>query len=154
MKSIAKLYWVFIWLGKIIQPFLLLALRLYFGWQFFELGLAKLTNPQQAIELFTANGVPSPFFTVHLVAWVEILGGIFLFLGLLARVAAIPLVIDMFAALFTVHHEGTWAFFSKPSEFLAQPPVSFLIAALVILAFGPGLFSFDALFKRALLEEK
>lgn len=154
MKALAKAYMVFIWLGKIIQPFLLLALRLFFGWQFFEGGLSKLGNMNQLVELFTAQGIPHALYAAHAVAWIETLGGIFLFLGLLTRVVAIPLSIILIGALATVHLKASQAILSDPAGFLSQTPVPFLIATLVLLAFGPGLFSFDALFKRALTGEE
>lgn len=153
MKGFAKAYTLFIWLGKIIQPFFLLALRLFFGWQFFVTGLGKLSNIQSVIDLFTTNGIPHAALAAHAVAWIELLGGIFLFLGLLTRVVSIPLIVILVTALATVHLKASESILSNPTEFLQQAPVPFLLAALTLLCFGPGLFSFDALFKRALLED-
>lgn len=154
MRTLAKGYNIFIWIGKILQPFLLLALRLLFGWQFFQHGIDKITNITPVIELFTNNGIANPALMAHLVSWVETIGGILLFLGLLTRAVAIPLAAVMLGALSTVHLKASEGLLSDPSTFLSQAPVPYLIAALVLLAFGPGLFSLDALFKRSLTDEK
>lgn len=154
MVHLAKAYQIFIWIGKIIQPFLLLALRLFWGWQFFQAGLGKLGNIGEVVEFFTKLGFSHASLLAHLTAWVELIGGICLFLGLFARAAAIPLAIVMITALSTAHIKALQSIFVDPTTFNSQAPVTFLIVSLVILAFGPGLFSLDALFKRSLLGEQ
>jgi putative oxidoreductase len=40
--------------------------------------------------------------------------------------------------------------FSDPDKFVQAAPFPFLLTALIVLAFGPGLFSVDALLKRVI----
>jgi putative oxidoreductase len=51
----------------------------------------------------------------------------------------------MFVAYWTADHEALASIFSDPGKFYAADPFTFLFAALLILVFGPGLFSLDAL---------
>jgi len=39
-------------------------------------------------------------------------------------------------------------FFSNSDKFVKADPFPYLLTALIVLAFGPGLFSIDALLKR------
>ena len=66
------------WLGRFIQPFLLLVLRLFFGWQFFQTGMGKFEHIDQVIEYFATLGIPYPYFSAYLTAAVETIGGILL----------------------------------------------------------------------------
>jgi uncharacterized membrane protein YphA (DoxX/SURF4 family) len=50
---------------------------------------------------FAKIGIPSPEFTGPFVAGVEIVCGFMILVGLLTRLAAIPLVIDMLVAITT-----------------------------------------------------
>ena len=87
------------WLGRFIQPFLLLVLRLFFGWQFFQTGMGKFEHIDQVIEYFATLGIPYPYFSAYLTAAVETIGGILLFVGLFTRIAALPLTIILLTAL-------------------------------------------------------
>ncbi len=154
MKVLASIYQIFIVVGKWLQPFLLLALRLFWGWQFFQAGFGKLQNMDHVIEFFNSLQIPAPTFFAYLVAWVETIGGIFLFFGFLSRLAAVPLIITMVTALSTAHVSASEAILIDPSEFINQMPVTFLIVAFVVFCFGPGLFSLDALFKRSICKKE
>ena len=55
-----------------------------------------------------------------------------------------------------VHREAALDFeavsniFSDPDKFVKADPFPFLLTALIVLVFGPGLFSIDALLKQIL----
>jgi putative oxidoreductase len=68
--------------------------------------------------------------------------------GLLSRPVSLLLTCSMFVAYWTADREALLAVFSDPGKFYAADPFTFLFAALLILAFGPGLFSLDALIAR------
>lgn len=129
------------------SPFLL-AVRLYWGWQFFQTGWGKLQDISKPIEFFTQLGIPFPTFNAYFVSCTECLGGILLFLGLASRLISVPLVIDMSVAYITADREALKSIFSDPSKFYAADPYTFWFAALIILIFGPGKISIDYLIAR------
>jgi hypothetical protein len=54
----------------------------------------------------------------------------------------------MIVAYVTADYEALTSIFSDPDKFVAAAPFPFLLSALVVLAFGAGAFSLDALIKR------
>lgn len=132
---------------KLSSPFLL-AIRLYWGWQFIQTGLGKLRHQQRIVEFFTSLNIPFPAFNAHFVSGLEFFGGILLILGLLSRPISLLLTCSMFVAYWTADHEALVSIFSDPGKFYGADPFTFFFAALLILVFGPGLFSLDALIAR------
>jgi putative oxidoreductase len=127
---------------------LLLVLRLFIGWQLYVTGRGKLEHIDRIVDFFTHLGIPAPALNAHFVAWLETVGGVLLFVGLLARLIAVPLSITMLVALMTADHDAVTKIFSEPDGFLAAAPVPFLVVSLIVLAFGPGCFSLDWLIRR------
>ena len=72
-------------------------------------------------------------------------GGVLLALGLFARPASIPLIFTMLVAYWTADREALMAITSDPDKFLSAAPFLFLLASVIVLAFGPGKLSLDAL---------
>lgn len=140
-------YKIIIALGNFLQPFFLLAIRLYWGWQFFEAGLGKFPKIDEIASYFGTLNIPFPLFNAYLAASTEMLGGLLLMVGFGARLAAIPLIITMLVALFTAHHDATLKIFEDSTLFLKQGPITFLLTAITIFVFGPGMFSLDGLLK-------
>ena len=126
-----------------LQSPLLLAVRLYWGWQFFQTGLGKLTNIPKVIDFFTSLGIPFPTVNAYFVGSLECVGGALLFLGLGSRIITLPLTFNMLVAYITADREALFSFFSDPGKFYAADPYTFLFAALLILIFGPGKISLD-----------
>jgi putative oxidoreductase len=58
---------------------------------------------------------------------------------------AVPLIFCMFVAYGTAEKEALMAITSDPDKFTSAAPFLFLLAALIVLAFGPGKLSLDAL---------
>jgi putative oxidoreductase len=131
------------------SPFLL-AVRLYWGWQFWQTGWGKLTNIPHVVKFFTSLNIPFPTFNAYFVSGLEFVGGILLFVGLGSRLIALPLAFDMFMAYFTADREALTSIFSDPGKFYNADPYTFLFAALLILICGPGKISLDALIERYL----
>jgi putative oxidoreductase len=129
------------------SPFLL-AVRFYWGWQLTESGWGKLHNLPKVSEFFTSLNLPMPAQTAVFISCVEFFGGILLILGLLARLNALVLTVNMLMAYLTADREALLSFFSDPDKFAAAAPYVFLIAAVIILVFGPGLLSLDTLLLR------
>jgi len=56
----------------------------------------------------------------------------------------------MLVAYFTADREALSSIFSDPDKFLGADPFLFLLTAIIVLAFGPGVFSLDWLIARKL----
>jgi putative oxidoreductase len=128
-----------------LQPVLLLALRLYFGYGFMKAGLGKLQDVPTTAGFFAGWGVPLPTLSVYLAGTTECVGGLLLLLGAASRVVTIPLVVTMLVAYATAHADVAHALWSNPNLFVKAPPFLYLLTALLVLCFGPGLISIDGL---------
>lgn len=128
-----------------LQPLLLLVFRLYWGLSFVQTGWGKLTHLARTTAYFADLGLPLPQVNAIAAGSTECLGGLLLALGLFARPAAVPLIFTMIVAYATADREAWHAVFSDPDKFTSAAPFLFLLAALVVLAFGPGKLSLDAL---------
>ena len=127
---------------------LLLALRLYFGWVFCTTGWGKLQNLDRTTEFFRGLSIPAPHANAVLAACTECFGGALFLAGLGSRFVAAALSFTMVVAMLTAHRDAIVHFFDDPSQLAEQTAFPFLVAALTVLAFGPGAISLDALLQR------
>jgi len=148
LSSIRTLYSWAVRVSSLLQSPFLLFVRLYWGWQLSTNGWAKLHNLARVTDYFNSLGVPHPGFTAPFVASTELVCGILLAVGLFSRFAGLVLTIDMANAYVFGDREALLSFFSDPDKFTAAAPYTILFAALLILIFGPGLFSLDTLLLR------
>src|SRR5215470_11518667 len=98
MKTIDRLYGWFLAACNALQPVVLLAIRLYWGWQFWQDGTGKLGNIPKVAEYFASIGVPMPEANAYFIGSLEAVGGVLLVLGLGSRLIALPLTINMIMA--------------------------------------------------------
>ncbi len=131
-----------------LQDFVLLGLRLYWGWQFFMTGKGKLMNLEGTTTFFAELGLPLPQMQAVLAGSTECLGGLLLLIGLASRLTAVPLIFTMIVAYLTAHRDVVTGIWADSDAFVTAPPFLFLLAAVLILVFGPGKFSVDALLRR------
>ncbi len=127
-----------------LQSPLLLAVRLYWGWQLAQSGWGKLHNLDNVAQYFASLNMPMPAKMAFFIACVEFFGGIFLALGLLSRLTALVLTVNMIMAYVIADREAFFSFFSDPDKFSAAAPFVFLVASLIVLIFGPGKISLDS----------
>lgn len=125
------------------QSPLLLAIRLFWGWQFAVTGWGKLHNLDRVTEFFTSLNLPAPHFTAVCIALLEFAGGILFALGLGSRFISLLLFVNMTVAYWTADRDALLGFFSAPDKFYGADPFTFWFAALLILIFGPGSFAVD-----------
>lgn len=138
---------------KLRNP-LLLVLRLTFGWQLFQTGKGKLENIDRFVGFLAHLHIPMPEANARFVASLECVGGLLLLLGLAARLIAIPLSINFIVAYLTADRDAVVNFFKDMDAFTSAAPFLFLLVSLIVLAFGPGLFSLDEIIRRAFLRPR
>ena len=133
-----------------LQSPLLLAVRLYWGWQFFQTGKGKLMNLDQTAEFFQTLSIPLPKLNAAMAGATECFGGLFLLMGLGSRLVSLPLMFTMIVAYLTADLEAVKNIFRDPDTFVEAAPFLFLFASLLIFVFGPGAFSLDHLIRKRL----
>jgi putative oxidoreductase len=143
-----KLYrlWVAI-VSKLQSPFLLI-IRLYWGWQFFLTGKGKLMHLDKTAGFFASINIPMPKVNAVLAGSTECFGGLLLLLGLGSRIATVPLIFTMIIAYVTADSDKIKGIFSNPDAFVTAAPFLFMLTAIIVLVFGPGIFSLDAIIAR------
>ena len=148
IETARRLYlWLISAASSLQSPFLL-AVRLYWGWQFIQTGIGHLTHLDKVTSYFTELGVPAPALSAPMISTLELVGGILLVLGLASRLIAFLLTCNMIVAFITGDREALLSIFSDPDKFYAAAPYTFLFASLLILIFGPGKFCLDTLLAR------
>jgi putative oxidoreductase len=147
--SLASAYQILIKFGELLQPLILLAFRVYWGWQLYETGKGKLTNHSNVVEFFTSLGIPAPDLNAWFVGGLECFGGLLLLIGLLSRPIAFMMAINMTVAYLAVEEDRIkfLNIFSDPEPFIMADPFFFLLMSLLVLAFGPGRISVDSVLK-------
>jgi putative oxidoreductase len=134
-SQILRMYDGFVKVVSALQSPFLLLVRVYWGWQLSQNGWAKLHNLSHVTATFVSS--------------FEFVCGILLALGLLSRIAALGLVIDMFTAYWTADHVALLSFVSDPDKFQNAASFIYLFVGLLILIFGAGKISLDHLLNRA-----
>src|SRR3989441_11941700 len=87
----------------------LLLARLAAGCIFLSEGIQKFLFPAElGVGRFVKIGIPAPQLLAPFVGVVEIVCGALLIVGLITRLAAIPLVIDMIVAITTTKIPMLW----------------------------------------------
>jgi len=127
---------------------LLLAIRLYWGFQFAQDGWRKLHNLDRVTSYFASLNLPSPHLTALSVATIEFGGGILLGIGLATRVTSLVLFVNMTVAFWVAEKAAFLAVLSDPDKFQAADAYNYWFAALLILILGPGLIAVDTLIDR------
>lgn len=131
--------------ASFFQSPLLLVIRLYWGISFAQTGWGKLMNLDRTAGFFASLAIPLPKLNAIMAGSTECFGGALLALGLFARPASVPLIGTMLVAYWTADREALRAITSEPDKFLTAAPFLFLLASLIVLVFGPGKLSLDAL---------
>src|ERR1700738_938024 len=147
-NAVWRAYELLVTVANLLQSPLLLALRLYFFWQLFQTGQGKLSNITKFIHFFRDLHIPAPTVNAYFVSSLECFGGLLLMVGLASRPLALMVATSMCVAYLTTEQEALMTFFSNSDKFVKADPFPYLLTALIVLAFGPGLFSIDALLNR------
>ncbi len=130
-------------LDRLRDP-LLLVIRLLFGYELATNGWGKLHNLDNVAKFFATRQIPMPELTARFVGGLELVSGVLLFIGLASRLISIPLAVNMFVAIVS----GDKKDWGSIDGFTGDAAFPYLMVALIVLAFGPGLFSLDALLRK------
>jgi len=149
-SRISSLHSSFVTILNYGQSPLLLAIRLYWGWQFTQSGWGKLHHLDRVTDFFTTLNLPQPHLTAVLVSLLELVGGILLALGIGTRLISLVLFVNMTVAYWTAEMDAFVKILSDPDKFTGAAAYTFWFATLIILVFGPGLWAVDTLLVRFL----
>ncbi|MCL2647802.1 MAG: DoxX family protein [Phycisphaerales bacterium] len=135
----------------------LLFLRLALGWTFIFHGLQLTIGAFGGLGVngFAEHMPAMPAFLpkivwAYLAAYGQLIGGISVMLGLLARLGTVPIIVSMVVAIVTVHAPSGFDIQHRPTVGY-EYNMNLIAMALAILLAGPGLISVDALlFRRGL----
>lgn len=125
-------------------PAAVILIRLITGAVFLSEGVQKFLFPGDlGVGRFVKIGIPAPEVMAPLVGIFEIGCGILILLGLLTRLAAIPMIIDMLVAISTTKiplliNKGFWAMAHE-----ARTDWSMLLGSIFLLIMGAGKWSTD-----------
>jgi uncharacterized membrane protein YphA (DoxX/SURF4 family) len=123
----------------------IILVRLAVGGVFFSEGIQKFLFPEAlGVGRFIKIGIPAPGVMASFVGVVEIVCGTLLVIGLLTRLASIPLIIDMLVAIATTKvpllmKSGFWAMAHE-----ARVDYTMLLGCMFLLFAGAGSWSLDA----------
>ena len=120
-------------------------IRLILGFVFLVAGIQKFIFPEtMGPDRFEGLGYSNPEFTAYFVGFFEVLCAILILLGLATRFAAIPLVVIMCVAIYTLKvpllDEGFWRFAHS-----VRLDFSMLMTALFVFVNGADRRSLDEL---------
>lgn len=135
-------------------PASVILIRIVVGGVFLSEGIQKFLFPNDlGVGRFIKIGIPAPQIMAPFVGVVEIVCGALLIFGLITRLAAIPLVIDMLVAISTTKipiliKSGFWAMAHE-----ARVDYAMLLGSIFLLIVGAGQWSIDARFRSRPLEQ-
>jgi putative oxidoreductase len=140
-------------------PVSVLLIRLAVGAVFFSEGIQKSLFPNDlGVGRFIKIGIPAPEIMAPFVGVVETICGALIILGLVTRLAAIPLIVDMSVAListklpillghgfwrFSLGKLPSYGFWSMAHE--ARVDFAMLLGSSFLLIVGAGAWSVDAM---------
>jgi uncharacterized membrane protein YphA (DoxX/SURF4 family) len=139
-------------------PAAVVLIRLMVGPVFLSEGAQKFLFPAEVgAGRFAKIGIPSPEVVAPFVGAVEIVCGALVLLGLLTRLAAVPLVVVMLAAIISTKvpvllGHGFWGFSLRQLPYYGfwgmahetRTDWSMLLGAIFLLVVGAGAWSLDA----------
>jgi putative oxidoreductase len=120
--------------------------RLAVGLLFLSTGWGKVHNLEKVTAFFTSLGIPMPHFQAILVGYSELLCGTALVVGLLTRLATVPLIVSMIVAILT----AKWPDLHGLFDLIGFEEFTYLVVLVMIAILGPGPISLDAILVRGL----
>lgn len=138
---------------SMLQHPLLLLIRLYWGYDFVQTGLGKLNNLEGTTAFFASLNIPFPQLNAIAAGTTEIFCGALLMIGLASRYVSVPLIVMMCVAYATDDIEALTNIVADTESFVAATPFQHLLASLLVMVFGAGIFSVDGLIQRRFIQK-
>jgi uncharacterized membrane protein YphA (DoxX/SURF4 family) len=140
-----------------IAPASVILIRLVVGGVFLSEGIQKFLYPaENGVGRFTKIGIPAPEVMAPFVGVVEIVCGALILIGLLTRLAAVPLIIDMLVAILSTKIPillgyGFWGFSLRTLPYYgfwgmaheARTDFAMMVGSIFLLIVGSGAWSLD-----------
>lgn len=120
-----------------------LLVRIAMGIVFIQHGWMKVNGMEGTIGFFDTLGFPA--FLAYFVAYLEVIGGAALILGVFTRYAAILLAITMAVAVFKVHFANGFSVSAGGYEFA----LVLMLGSLAIAFMGAGSYAVERFFKKS-----
>jgi putative oxidoreductase len=133
LESVERVQWLAPLLG-----------RLAVGLVFMSTGWGKVHNLAKVTGFFQELGIPAPGFNAVLVGYSELVCGTLLVVGLLTRLATIPLIVSMVVAILTAKRADIHGLF----DLVGFDEFTYLCVLVMIALFGPGGGSLDRVLAR------
>jgi putative oxidoreductase len=131
------------WLAPLIGRFAV-------GMLFISTGWGKVHDIPKVTHFFETLGIPAPGLNAVVVSYSELLCGTALVLGLLTRLATIPLIVSMCVAILTAKRGDLHGIF----DLVGFDEFTYLCVLIMLAIIGPGMVSLDHLLVRKLMPGK
>jgi putative oxidoreductase len=118
--------------------------RLSVGALFVFTGWGKITHIDKIVEYFAGLNIPAPEIQARLAAFSELGCGALLVVGLLTRLASIPLIVIMIVAILTAKLDDIHSF----NDFVGSSEYLFILLLIYLVITGPGPLSLDKVLKK------
>lgn len=139
-------------------PRSVLLIRIFVGAVFLAEGVQKFLYPNEVgVGRFAKIGIPNPDVMGPFVGVVEILCGSLILVGILTRLAVVPLIINMLVAILSTKipillGHGFWGFSLRSLPYYgfwgfaheARTDFAMLLGSLFLFLVGAGVWSLDA----------
>jgi putative oxidoreductase len=125
------------WLGPLLA-------RLFVGCLFLLSGWGKVHKLAWFGSLFAGWGIPYPSVMASVTAYTELIGGALILVGLLTRIVAIPMIINMLVAITVVKLKEVHSVL----DFVSTDEPLYAIALIWLMLDGAGSVSFDYLLEK------
>lgn len=124
--------------------------RVTVGWLFAVAGWGKVHHLGDVTKYFVELGIPAPGLNAAVVGYSELICGALLLVGVLSRLATVPLMVSMVVALLTAKRAELHGL----SDLFAQVETTYLVILVAIAVHGPGVVSLDHLARERLAPER
>ena len=121
-----------------------LAGRLAIGLLFVGTGWGKVHDLDKVTEFFGTLHIPWPAFHAVLVGYAELLCGAAIVIGLLTRLATIPLIVSMVVAIITARADDVGGLI----DLVSLEEFTYLTGLVMLVISGPGRVAIDDLLAR------
>jgi putative oxidoreductase len=128
------------------KPLALLLGRLGVGLLFLSTGWGKVHSLAKVTSFFQSLGIPAPGLNAIVVSFSELVCGTALVLGVLTRLATIPLIVSMIVAILTAKRADLHGLF----DLVGFDEFTYLVVLAMLAVLGPGSWSVDRVLAKRL----